>query len=475
MEVLLMGILRKYLWLVLPIVFFANYASADTCENDPYACTPAKLCSKTTEKINNVLYWISSEEDKHLKVARKINLNCDAKDAMSSCQKDASVCSILELCEVAVTKEVSATNWNEINPQHVKLAKSFGLDCGVSPSAVSNTSTSPCDENPSACISEALCEKATHDGFGKKEWRTGYYKNYVKEAKQRGLTCGVKSTSIDKTCSQDVLKCTPTELCEAATYKTNEITDWKVGAYKKYVKEAKRRNISCGVNIRAKNDKTCKQDLLKCTSAVLCEIATYNINGITGWKEGNYIKFVDEAKRRNISCGVSPKSNDEYEKARIARKAENKRKADEKARLALEAEKKRKADEKARIVRIALEAKKKRKDDEKKRLALEAEKKNKPSYPENCNEMHDALAVGARDLFGEKNISKDNWAACHRDILVFKPLRTGTGIAWTETYDFRGFVYSRDNRNLFFYQNGGVMCYDVGLNVLKRGRGRGCD
>ena len=128
-----MGILRKYLCLVLPIVFFANYANADTCENDPYACTPAKLCSKTTEKINNVLYWISSEEDKHLKVARKINLNCGAKDAMSSCQKDASECSILELCEVAATIEVSATNWNEINPQHVKLAKSFGLDCGVSP------------------------------------------------------------------------------------------------------------------------------------------------------------------------------------------------------------------------------------------------------------------------------------------------------------------------------------------------------
>ena len=170
MEVLLMGILRKYLWLVLPIVFFANYANADTCENDPYACTPAKLCSKTTEKINNVLYWISSEEDKHLKVARKINLNCGAKDAMSYCQKDASECSVLELCEVAATKEVSATNWNEINPQHVKLAKSFGLDCGVSPSAVSNTSTSPCDENPSACISEALCEKATYGVVGNKNW-----------------------------------------------------------------------------------------------------------------------------------------------------------------------------------------------------------------------------------------------------------------------------------------------------------------
>jgi len=356
-----MGILRKYLWLVLPIIFFANYANADTCENDPYACTPAKLCSKTTEKINNVLHWISSEEDKHLKVARKINLNCGAKDAMSSCQKDASECSILELCEVAVTKEVSATNWNEINPQHVKLAKSFGLDCGVSHSAVSNTSTSPCDENPSACISEALCEKATHDGFGKKEWRTGYYKNYVKEAKQRGLTCGVKSTSIDKTCSQDVLKCTPFELCKLATKKNaNGKNIWSMAEYrKKYIEEAQRRNISCGVNY-TKNAKTCSQDVLKCTPSELCDAATYTINKITEWKVGAYKKYVKEAKRRNISCGVKSANNKQVkadEKARIALKAEEKRKADEKARIALKAEEKRKADEKARI---ALEAKKKR-------------------------------------------------------------------------------------------------------------------
>ena len=320
-----MGILRKYLWLVLPIIFFAHYANADTCENDPYACTPAKLCSKTTEKINNVLYWISSEEDKHLKVARKINLNCGAKDAMSSCQKDASECSILELCEVATTKEVSATNWNEINPQHVKLAKSFGLDCGVSHSAVSNTSTSPCDENPSACISEALCEKATHDGFGKKEWRTGYYKNYVKEAKQRGLTCGVKSTSIDKTCSQDVLKCTPFELCKLATKKNaNGKNIWSMAEYrKKYIEEAQRRNISCGVNY-TKNAKTCSQDVLKCTPSELCDAATYTINKITEWKVGAYKKYVKEAKRRNISCGVKSANNKQV-------------KADEKARLALKA------------------------------------------------------------------------------------------------------------------------------------------
>ena len=317
-----MGILRKYLWLVLPIVFFANYASADTCENDPYACTPAKLCSKTTEKINNVLYWISSEEDKHLKIARKIKLNCGAKDAMSSCQKDASECSILELCEMSVTKEVSATNWNEINPRHVKLAKSFSLDCGVSPSANSNTLTSPCDENPSACISEELCEKATYGVVGNKNWTTPQvFAEFVKEAKQRGLTCGVNSTSIDKTCSQDVLKCTPFELCKLATKKNaNGKSIWSMAEYrKKYIEEAQRRNISCGVNIRAKNDKICSQDVLKCTPSELCDAATYTINKTTDWKVGAYKKYVKEAKRQNISCGVKVDIKVDIEDVKIAK------------------------------------------------------------------------------------------------------------------------------------------------------------
>ena len=358
-----MGILRKYLWLVVPIVFFANYASADTCENDPYACTPAKLCSKTTEKVNNVLYWISSQEDKHLKVARKIKLNCGAKDAMSSCQKDASECSILELCEVAATKEGSATYWNEINPQHVKLAKSFGLDCGV---------------------------------------------NEVQGINQVNKTNTFKSTRNDKVCSQDILKCTPTELCERATYTINGITGWKVGEYKKFVDEAKRRNTSCGVK-SASNDKTCSQDVTKCTPAELCDAASYTVNKVTEWKQGKYLSFVQEAKRRNISCGVKSASNDQVkdgEKARIAFEAEKKRKADEKARIAFEAEEKRIADEKARIAleaekkrkadekaRIALEAEKKRIADEKKRLALEAEKKPK-SDAQKLHEANNPVAHG---------------------------------------------------------------------------------
>ena len=253
------------------------------------------------------------------------------KDAMSSCQKDASECSILELCEVAATKEVSPTNWNEINPQHVKLAKSFGLDCGV---------------------------------------------NEVQGINQVNKTNTFKSTRNDKVCSQDILKCTPTELCERATYTINGITGWKVGEYKKFVDEAKRRNTSCGVK-SASNDKTCSQDVTKCTPAELCDAASYTVNKVTEWKQGKYLSFVQEAKRRNISCGVKSASNDQVkdgEKARIAFEAEKKRKADEKARIAFEAEEKRIADEKARI---ALEAEKKRKADEKARIALEAEKKRK--------------------------------------------------------------------------------------------------
>ena len=537
-----MGILRKYLWLVLPIVFFANYASADTCENDPYACTPAKLCSKTTEKINNVLYWISSEEDKHLKIARKIKLNCGAKDAMSSCQKDASECSILELCEMSVTKEVSATNWNEINPRHVKLAKSFSLDCGVSPSANSNTLTSPCDENPSACISEELCEKATYGVVGNKNWTTPQvFAEFVKEAKQRGLTCGVISISNDKTCSQDVLNCTPAELCKLATKKNaNGKSIWSMAEYrKKYIEEAQRRNISCGVKVdiedvkiaklikifsdannscrgasadkistwekcvertktsqalqkygfcygKASDDgaykyrwheceeasyridkkqhekslikyqnkiegitrerksaletqkkgkadekarlatSSCNENPAACTSKELCQKATFTVNKITDWKVGGYKEYVDEAKRQGYNC---------------------------KAIVALEAEKKRKADEK-------------------KRLALEAEKKKKSSSLGSCKKLHKTLAKYAKTIFGKQDNSKDNWFQCINSTLFFKPAYGGSVITYTQNKNFRGIVYQKNNYGFQF--DGPVVCYDLDLNIKKRGYGRTC-
>ena len=153
--------------------------------------------------------------------------------------------------------------------------------------------------------------------------------------------------------------------------------------------EAKRRNISCGVNLDKKSsvsNKTtlirkklntskarCEADLKGCTDYDLCMTATFKVASMPkNWKLGSYKKFVDEAKRRNISCGVKSASNDQVkadEKARLALEAEKKRKADKKARLALDAKKARLALD-AKKARLALEAKKAR-------LALEAEKKRK--------------------------------------------------------------------------------------------------
>ena len=137
-----------------------------------------------------------------LKLLEKLILTVVQKDAMSSCQKDASECSILELCEVAATKEVSATNWNEINPRHVKLAKSFGLDFGVKEvqginqvnKTNTNISMSPCDLNPAACISEEHCERTVYTINKTTEWKIVDRQKVRKrsETSKRKLWCTIR-------------------------------------------------------------------------------------------------------------------------------------------------------------------------------------------------------------------------------------------------------------------------------------------
>ena len=44
---------------------------------------------------------------------------------------------------------------------------------------------------PQACTTSLLCSKATTEKANSKKWQTHYGLAYVKEAKKRGLTCGV--------------------------------------------------------------------------------------------------------------------------------------------------------------------------------------------------------------------------------------------------------------------------------------------
>ena len=49
----------------------------------------------------------------------------------------------------------------------------------------------------------------------------------------------------------------------------------------------------------------CDTDPKGCNDQDLCEKATYGLLGERNWKVGKYVIFVDEAKRRDLSCGVA--------------------------------------------------------------------------------------------------------------------------------------------------------------------------
>ena len=342
------------------ITVLSTQALAETCATNPGNCTPVQLCEKSTEVSAGITYWIGDETNSYLKVARQFGLDCGALDALSSCQQDADECGIEELCKIATTLTGSKTSWNQDRKNHVKIAKSFGLNCGVSASVLaeqsipkSSTSTafSRCEENLSECVAADLCQTATYGMLGAKDWKVGSYVKFVDEAKRRGLGCDVISKPPeDKTdlpvnkdeveteiltardsCESDLAVCNEAVLCDLATYGPSGNKKWKVENYTNFIEEAARRNINCGVDITAitapaedtrkevvseeKQDivaeivrsnarEICDANLAECRTVELCDLATFGMAGATEWKIGSYTKFVDEAKRRSENCGV---------------------------------------------------------------------------------------------------------------------------------------------------------------------------
>ena len=201
------------------------------------------------------------------------------------------------------------------------------------------TSRARCEANLKNCNKVDLCELSTYKiGSKPRGWKVGIYRKFVTEAKRRGLTCGVKTVnsstnqtaavSTTKTardrCEADLVFCNEAVLCELATYGPLGNKDWKVGVYRKFVTEAKRRGLTCGVKtVNSSTNQTaavsttktardrCEADLVFCNEAVLCELATYGPLGNKDWKVGVYRKFADEAKRRGLTCDVV-KDNSTY-------------------------------------------------------------------------------------------------------------------------------------------------------------------
>ena len=103
--------------------------------------------------------------------------------------------------------------------------------------------TKTCSQDAKQCGDEQICSLATKNG----RWDTSSVNQfYFQEAKKRGLTCGVKA-QVKKTCTASTPEvCTSTTLCY---YAANQSTDEWVVSYKlqSYVKEAKKRGLTCGV------------------------------------------------------------------------------------------------------------------------------------------------------------------------------------------------------------------------------------
>lgn len=118
--------------------------------------------------------------------------------------------------------------------------------------SMTNSYKENCVSNPERCNNSELCNEAVLSG----EWQTKTdYIPFVKEAKNRGLSCNVnqyssnnsqlnQTTRVGNDCSSNPTKCSDTQLCKKATLFNN----WDTRSYyKNHVSLAKQRGLSCDI------------------------------------------------------------------------------------------------------------------------------------------------------------------------------------------------------------------------------------
>ena len=177
----------------------------------------------------------------------------------------------------------------------------------------------------SGLSNKTICSAAT---VGRWETRPNYLP-HVKEAKKRGLRCGVGASASAQVASASTVSSSQpiipgsklknkeikffdpdfaaledALLCRAATTKKSGKTSWKVktlGQFpaRKHVTEAKRRGLTCGVAGASSTQVASSTPTL--SDNIVCEYATYRVgtagNYITKWtKSKAKANFVEEAK-----------------------------------------------------------------------------------------------------------------------------------------------------------------------------------
>ena len=179
-----------------------------------------------------------------------------------------------------------------------------------------------CDISPSACRDIELCEVATFKLLGKQNWKVGSYTIFVDEAKRRGLTCDVaevepaektepevskkevetaevQTTALQR-CEADLTGCSKEDLCDTGTYGIIGMKNWKVGSYTIFVDEAKRRGLTCDV---LTVDQREQAELAEFSDTEICSKATHESSrGLRLNVDLDSEKFIREAGRRSLSC-----------------------------------------------------------------------------------------------------------------------------------------------------------------------------
>jgi len=304
-------------------------ADKKTCLEEPKLCNVTDLCFLASTSTST---WSQNRFLKHhVTEAKKRGLSCGVgmkteakkvetkKITQKGCHLDAAQCDNEKLCLFSTKYGADPKEWslNRYYAKHILEAKLRGLSCGVGVRTSlyidkKLIAKKKCSQDARECNETQLCKMGVVLSSGKKVWNTyvGGVK-YSNEAKKRGLSCGVASNNVSGKKYIDIKQLNASEICANATFISNQKTDWKVGKYLKFVKEAKRRGLSCGVGNKAKvkkidTKKKCSQDAKSCVDTKLCSIATVYRSGIKKWNYNHYGVHINEAKKRGLSCGVKP-------------------------------------------------------------------------------------------------------------------------------------------------------------------------
>ena len=282
----------------------ASISSAADCVSDPNECTLKKLCeASTTLDGSNTIWATTSETAKHVALAQSLGMECGVTPIVDLCETDPSECKVGEICEKATTESAGQKTWDDSAAGHVALAKEYGLSCDVVVEAETEAQGVCTVSNLAACNAKILCVNSTYYKGTTKAWSMGYRLPYVKEAKKRGLTCGVgtaRATSTKDECPpSNVGGCTPVAVCDGATYERAGNREW-LGDTNLYVKEAKKRGLTCGVVTKATNFKkafTSQSRLKRQQLQYALKKLGYYSYGIDGlWGKGTssaFVKFVN--------------------------------------------------------------------------------------------------------------------------------------------------------------------------------------